>query len=642
MHALAPPKPAEARAATRWPRLLLLGSPTLERGPRREHPGWSYAKLPALLAVLAADGRKPVRREWLAALLWPDRNTASLRRALFELRRELGETPQQPPMLVASRQHLQIAPQLATDLDVVEAAWLSTRAAGSAELDVARASEAMALWRGELACDIVLHDAGDFDLWLLQARSRWEQRCLAVALALVDHYLDHNDAVAAAAIARLAVERAPAAEAARLAWWRCLVAEGQAALAAADWRALLQRGLDGGTPPSDSLAQAADALGLGAAQAPIPKAASPRPEGADAAALVQRLAEILRRGAGFVDAGPLVDELQRSMAGRELTARDVTGARICFTVRLHAAPWRQPMDELTEQLERLLMQQLPLPDRLSLTWPLATFHGWMGRGLRGEVLLRGVAHAMQAGQAKPGARVAFELAMALCHSCSTGDPEVSLRAARRGLRLARDEQLAGYRAPLHLVEANAALNLGDAAAGSLALRRVVRNDEALRPVDLAHYHQIGAYLKLLQGRHAEALAEASIGAELAARVGLPMQSMSCQVAALAARAALGEESTLEADFASCMALTQRIGADGYLMNLHLLDAALHARRADFSSGAKALAAALEIARRCGVRRLRKLPTDLLQESLAVPLRAQLSSVADAGLAARLQAALVTD
>ena len=630
---------AERRTVTRWPRLLLLGVPTLERGPRREHPGWSYAKLPALLAVLAADGRKPVRREWLAALLWPDRNPASLRRALFELRREMGEAPRQASLLIASRQHLQLAPQLTTDLDVVESAWLSTRAAGSETLDVARACEAVALWRGELASDITLRDADDFDLWLLQARARWEQRCLAVALALVDHHLMQHDTIAATSIARLAVERTPAADAARAAWWRCLVTGGQAPLAAADWSAQSRLARDAGALPSAGLARAAAELGLDSVAAPAVDIRPPWRAGTDLDALVQSLGEVLRSGTGFDASELAVDELQRSMSGRALTPRDVTPARICFTARLHAAPWKQPMDELTHQLERLLLLDLPLADRLGLSWPLAIYHGWMGRGLRGEVLLSGVAHAMQSGQCKPGARVAFELAMALCHSCSTGDSDTSLRAARRGLRLARDEQLAGYRAPLHLVEANAAMNLGDAAAGTRALRRVVRNDEALRPVDLAHYHQIGAYLRLIQGRHAEALAEAITGRELADRVGLPTQSMSCQVAALAARAALGEDSALAADFAACMRLTRRIGADGFLMNMHLLEAALCARRADFGRGAAALGSALAIARRCGVRRLRKLPVSLLLESLAPPLRAHLTSVGDVELAAGLHSAL---
>jgi hypothetical protein len=344
---------------------------------------------------------------------------------------------------------------------------------------------------------------------------------------------------------------------------------------------------------------------------------------------------MLRAGADFAEAEHLLAPLQEALVGPGAAVQDVTLARLCFTVRLHAAPWKQPMDELTGLLERMLVRDLPLAERLSLTWPLATYHGWMGRGLRGEVLLRSVAHAMQVGQAKPGARVAYELGMALCHSCSTGDPEVSLRAARRGLHLARQERLGGYLAPLRLVEANAAANLGDTAACARALRHVVCSDESLRAVDLAHYHQIGAYLRLLQCRNAEALAEATTGAQIASRVGLPMQVMSCQMAALAARAALGEAQSLAEDFARCMALAQRIGADGYLMNLHFLDAALCARRGDLSLGAAALARALAIASHCGVKRLRKLPASLLGEALAAPLRARLSpgqAVVAAGLA----------
>lgn len=632
----APVRPAVAAASR--PRLLLLGTPRFERAQRRTHPGWSYAKLPALLAVLAADGRKPVRREWLAALLWPERTPASLRRALFELRRELGEAPPLSPLLIASRQHLQLAPLMATDLDVVESAWRSTPAAGAAVLDVARANEAMALWRGEFAADLLLHDSDDFDLWLSQTRAHWEQRCVAIAVALVEHSLAHHETAAATAVARLAIDRAPLAEAARAAWWRCLAASGQPGLAAADWHGHTQhlRGL--GLAPSAGLARSAAELGLeagGAARAAAP--APPAEPGAQP--LARRLADILRAGVDFTEAPSLLDPLQRTLATRALSVHDVALLRLGFTVRLHAAPWKEPMDELTGELERLLLQDLPLGDRLSLTWPLATYHGWMGRGLRGEVLLRGVAQALQWGQAKPAALAAYELALALCHSCSTGNPEVSLRAARRGLRLARSERLAGYLAPLHLVEANAAANLGDTAAAARALRSVARGDEPLRPVDLAHYHQIGAYLRLLQGRHAEALAEALTGAQIAARVGLPMQLMSCQMAGLAARAALDEEASgLARDFSTCLTLAQRIGADGYLMNLHFIDAVLCTRRGDASQGVAALARALTIARRCGVQRLRKLPPSLLGEALAAPLRSRLEP-AQAEFAAGLAAAL---
>jgi len=639
---IAPTTSTQPRRQAMVPRLLLLGTPQFERQPRHRLAGWSYAKLPALLAVLAADGRAPVRREWLAALLWPDRSPASLRRALFDLRRELGEPLLGVPLLLATRQHLQLAPGVATDLDVLEAAWRTSRAAGGDVLDVAQATRAMALWRGDLAADLNLHDADEFEFWLSQARGRWQQRALAVAAALVAHHLASGDAPAATKVARQAVERAPGSETARIDWWRSLVAGNELNVATNDWKAhceLLRRAELVAGP---SLQVAAEELGLGASRSgPGAVAAVRAVPSVGVDGLTRALADGLRSGGPYNGAEALLDRAQEWLVerrGTALASPDVVLARLTFTLRLHVAPWLQPMNELTELLEALLVTELPVAERLSMIWPLATYHGWMGRGLRGEVLLRGVGPAISTGQAKPGARVAFELAMGLCHSCATGNPELSLRAARRGLRLAREQRVVGYQAVLRLVEANAALNFGDLAAGERALRRIVQIDEPLRPADLAHYHQITANLRLLQGRPDAALAEAQQGLQLARRLPQPMQVMACQMAEVAARAMLGEGRTVSGDLRHCLTLARRIGADGYLMNLLLLAAVLDARCGDADAAAQVLGEALMHARRCGVRRLRKLPPELLAEALAPGLRERLEPH-DRQYAAALGAAL---
>ena len=634
---------AQQRAAAN-PRLLLLGPPLFSRDGRRRHGAWGYAKLPAILTVLAADGREPVRREWLAALLWPERDPASLRRALFELRRELGESLLREPPLVASRLHLQLGHEVETDLDCLDAAWRTCDAAGGTGLDVGLATEAIALWRGELAAGLSLHDGDDFDLWLMQARARWTLRAVAVASALVEHHLERGDDAAAAAVARLAVDRAPHSDTSRADWWRCLVARGHRALAAADWQSQLKQHDHAGTLPTAALARSAATLGLEtqfAASASAPRGAAAPPPGTEA--LVARLGELVRTSGPYEGADALLDEARarlRLWSVADMPREGLKLARLAFAVQMQAAPWHEPMRELTDLLEALLARDLTLADRLSLTWPLAIHHGWMGRGPRGEVLLRGVGHVMRSSEVPPGARVAFELAMGLCHSCSTGNPEVSLRAARRGLRFARENGVDGFEAMLRLVEANAAVNAGDPATAARALQRVVRIDEKLRPADLAHYHQANAYLRLRQGRAVEAITEAEHGMSLAARLPVPMQQMACTMAQIAGRAMLGQsDPSLQPDLRRCQDLAARIGADGYIMNLHFLSAATAQAAGEVTRASVALREALAIGRRCGVRHLRKLPRSLLALAFAAPVRAHLAVPTDAAYAAALATTL---
>jgi hypothetical protein len=626
------------------PRLLLLGPVVYERGPRHTHVAWSYAKLAAMLAILGAERRQPVRREWLAALLWPEGDSASLRRALFDLRRELGPASV-ASWLKATSTSLQAEAALATDLDAVEAAWLGTPLAGAAQLDVARASEAVSHWRGDLAAGLVLHDADDFDLWLAQARGRWQQRMVAIASTLVAHHLRSNAASAAASVARIAVERAPDSPVSRADWWRCLIAVGQRGLAEADHEAQLARlDAEGVAGALQGLERAAAELALGRR----PRAARAAADGASAdlrstAEVTERIGHLVKQGGPFVGLDTLLEQAEALLftdANAAPTPERLRLARLAFVLRLHAAPWREPMQRLADWIETRLASDLALGDRLALTWPLATYHGWMGRGLRGEVLLRNVSHAMESSAPKPSVRIAFQLALALCHSCSTGNPEVSLRAARSGLRATRQNAIVGYASALRIAEANAALNHGDARAAARALKGAVRIDEPLRGSDLAHYHQIRAYLRLLESEWDEAVAEADIGAELATRLPLPMQKMACGMLAIAARAMQGEGlDDLESDLADDLALADRIGADGYRLNLRLIEAALLGRGGASPRAARSLSDALAIGRRCGVRRLRKLPPGLLREAFAPPIQASLSNARDGIDAARLVATL---
>lgn len=120
----------------------------------------SGKKLRALVALLALPPRLGWSREQLTGLLWGDRDEeqarASLRQALAELRRILGES-----VLLADRETVAFDPA-ALHVDAVEFARLG---------DAGEWEKAAALYRGDLLTGATLPDGGFAD-WLLVERAR--------------------------------------------------------------------------------------------------------------------------------------------------------------------------------------------------------------------------------------------------------------------------------------------------------------------------------------------------------------------------------------------------------------------------------------------------------------------------------------
>jgi len=126
----------------------------------------------ALLLYLACQGR-PVSRDLLAELLWPERiqeqARANLRLALHRLRRQLD------PFLLVTRQSVGLNPNASIDVDAVE--FETHLAAGQLTL-------ATALYRGDFLDGFYLDDSPTFEQWALLERERlrtlalaaWQQR----------------------------------------------------------------------------------------------------------------------------------------------------------------------------------------------------------------------------------------------------------------------------------------------------------------------------------------------------------------------------------------------------------------------------------------------------------------------------------
>lgn len=579
-------------------RLRLFGGVDLAWRGRR-NPPWAYAKLPAMLVVLGDAGHRAVRRDWLAALLWPDGDAGSLRRALYDLKRQLRSGPE---LVECCRGAVRIAELLPSDVDALDEAWRARDG-----LDADRAEHALDAWAGDFAAGLEVRGCDEFNLWLQQARSRWQQRGLELALALAQWHLRAGHADRALAVARRAVERVPDAEAARALLWRCQVGGGERLSAVDDWRRYEDLLRAQGMWPSSTLRRQAAELGLLPGTPSVPIADDER-------VLTDALGLALRGGGGDVER--LLQQAEARLLASDPHTASVLLLRRALTLRLMHAPWHHEMTRLAAFAEARLCRPLADADRLDLIQPLAMWHGWMGRGMHAEALLRGVGEIDD--QRLPAAtRVRHAMTQALCHSCSTGDPQRSIRAARRGLKVARAGAVPGCGAALAMLVANAALNRGAAGDGTVARRALAQAlaDGPLQRFDLVNHYQLSAQWQLQHGTPARALAEAEQGVRMADAVPFPLQRLSCVLLTVCARLLLGEPpGTLAGSLADAVSEARRIGSQGYLMNALFLEA-VHARReGDAERAARVLDEAQAIARSCGARRFRKIAPALLAEA----------------------------
>src|SRR5438034_3760785 len=116
----------------------------------------------ALLALLAAAGRKGVSRDKLVAYLWPERDTDRarhlLKQACYALRHDLGE----PELLLG-----------ATELRLNPAVISSDVQAFQEALDGGDLAAAMRVYAGRFLDGFYVDGAGDFERW---AEARSEER----------------------------------------------------------------------------------------------------------------------------------------------------------------------------------------------------------------------------------------------------------------------------------------------------------------------------------------------------------------------------------------------------------------------------------------------------------------------------------
>jgi DNA-binding SARP family transcriptional activator len=152
-------------------------------------------KVRALLFYLAAEPDQPHRRETLAGLLWPDyperSARTSLRSALADLRKAIGDRQAEPPLLHISRQTIQLNADSDAWCDAV--AFASTLESVPASQAMSpqlaqKLAQAVALYRGDFLTGFSIGDSAIFDEWSTLKREQLRRQALASLQRLIAYH----------------------------------------------------------------------------------------------------------------------------------------------------------------------------------------------------------------------------------------------------------------------------------------------------------------------------------------------------------------------------------------------------------------------------------------------------------------------
>ena len=157
--------------------------------------GFLSDKVRALLIYLAMEQGWPLRREALAALLWPgqpeNRARANLRRALANCRQVIDD--ENGLYLHITRQTLQFNPAASAIIDAV----LFEQLLGDVEPGLAQMEKAVALVRGPFLEGFTINDSIAFEEWTLLKREAFRRQQLRTLHRLATYYEAHHQPEAA-------------------------------------------------------------------------------------------------------------------------------------------------------------------------------------------------------------------------------------------------------------------------------------------------------------------------------------------------------------------------------------------------------------------------------------------------------------
>jgi predicted ATPase/DNA-binding SARP family transcriptional activator len=207
---------------------------------------FKYNKARALLAYLALAGGAAQSRAELCALLWPELPERAARRNLTQvltaLRDALAEGAARPAPLLINTESVQLNPEVAVQVDAVRFGALLDTAERHAHRNwhtcsacADRLREALALYRGDFASQLVVADSAPFEEWALLWRERLRQRAMS-ALERLAQRAEWCEAYAQAVeYARRLVELDSLREGSQRELMRLLALDGQTSAAEAQY-----------------------------------------------------------------------------------------------------------------------------------------------------------------------------------------------------------------------------------------------------------------------------------------------------------------------------------------------------------------------------------------------------------------------
>lgn len=211
-----------------------------------------YDKVRALLAYLVLESTRPLRRDTLTALLWPDRSDKEARhnlsQALLKLRQVLDPDG---TLLLSDRHTVQLNPavdvNMAVDVDVVrfETLLRSCQSHDHARSELCAACMnarkiAMECYQGDFLTGLSIPDARAFDEWLVVWRERLHWQALDALTALADYHERRGEVAAALDHAREQLRLEPWREEAHRQIMRLLLFSGQRSAALAQYHRCVQ------------------------------------------------------------------------------------------------------------------------------------------------------------------------------------------------------------------------------------------------------------------------------------------------------------------------------------------------------------------------------------------------------------------
>ncbi len=250
---------------------------------------FAYTRSQALLAYLAVESDRPHRRDALVGLLWPELpDTAArvnLRQVLADLRQVIGDQHADPPLLLVSRETIQLNPQAEFEVDTARIRSLLAACAAHPHRDglacsacARRLEQVLELYHGEFLAQLALRDSAAWEEWAVLQRESLHQWALEAAIRLAAYWERRGDGARARPYLQRQIELDPWREEAYRGLMRLHAAAGERSAALEHYercKRVLSEGL--GVEPARETVALYEQIRDGSFAAAVPGRGAPMP-----------------------------------------------------------------------------------------------------------------------------------------------------------------------------------------------------------------------------------------------------------------------------------------------------------------------------------------------------------------------------